>query len=236
MKDSPSPSDGRRTRWVRPRERGVVTLELIIALPAIMLFIMSVFQVTHDRTARQLVAHAAQRGARAAAIWQAEPGVDLRAKAREAAALTLVPISPAIAEPTAQGLGQSLATRLTAHGGDGAGPPPRDERWSVQTALDGGIHIGQRAAAKADYALRATMVREVTRAPRGGPVTVHVEYAFYCGMPFAAWFYCDSWAELPWRWRTSDHLGAAAGLSKKGRYLIIESTATHIAAPLPGGG
>lgn len=222
-----------RSRAAFTRMRGVVTLEFIIALPAILLFLMAVFQVTHGHAARQLVGQAAARAARAAtlSIVEARPEKSRERDAHIAAALTLTPIAPPIGTPPPNSPAPALAVRL---GKLGASPGDRRliERWSLAGAFDGDLDAPTRGAAKLNQALRATRVVSIEPAPLGGGRTrVVIEHAFYCGLPFASVAFCDAYGELDPVWHDHRHLG---GLSLHGRYLILRGEGSFVTPPQPG--
>lgn len=229
----PSSVDPHRRVRAAARMRGVVTLEFIIALPAILLFLMAVFQVTHGHAARQLVGQAAQRAARAASLSTTE-GHPAKARERNvhlAAALTLTPIAPPIATPPPDSPSGALATRL---GKLGASPADRRliERWSLADAFDSDLDAPTRGVAKFNQALRATRIVSIEPAPpSGGRTRVVIEHAFYCGLPFASFAFCDAYGELDPLWHDRRQLG---GLSPRGRYLILRGEASFITPPQPG--
>lgn len=227
--------------------RGVVALEFIVAFPAIILFLMGVFQIMHGQVARMLADQAAHRAARAASLWLTELEADhisehdARQRIRLAAAQTMVPVAPPTGRATPLNLGGDAMDAVTPHravlamAGAGNRPDQRRmrEKWSADLAFDADLDLDNRGPLKMIHAIQATRIDDFTLDHATGRAEVTIEYAYHCPFPVAGLFYCSSMAELPGRWPADL---ARIGLSLDGRYRIIRARSSFAVAPRPENG
>lgn len=248
----------RRGRVARTRMRGVVALEFIVAFPAVMLFLLGVFQIMHGQVARLMVSQASHRAARAASLWITEcelgtfaagaictggaaagpapfaGGNEIEDRIRAAAALVLAPLAPPIGNNTPVSRAGDAPAHVMAMAGLGARAEldawRERHHWSADRAYDTDVSLDGRGVSKLITAYDTTRVVYYGHDDATGRARVVIEHAYSCGFPLASLFYCHAFESLPPGWRA--HL-SNRGLPQSGRYRIMRAPATHAMAPLP---
>ena len=156
-------------RRARRRQRGVASVEWLLASMPFFVVFMGVMQYALASLARVTVEYAAFSAARAAVVWLPREESGTGGDPTTAAAFPLIPLSPAVDH----------------------GPV------SVAEYL-GSSHIDTEVLARAGYARRATVV-DVTPAHPGwnDDVTVEVAYLYSCKVPIGKQVMCKRFADLP---------------------------------------
>jgi len=223
----------------RPRrsQGGVVTMEFVVAFGTVLTLLLGLLQVAHGYVARLLVTNAAERAARAAAVWTQEVQIgaatntDLVERATAAAALALAPVSPPIGRPIGRGAAaQPFVSVAQAVGAGQQTPAKAFTGWSAAKAVDADVNAKGRPLSKLAYAFHATDVQ----VQQGGDdrVSVTVKYAYYCPFPLANIFYGLELSEVGGDWQSRLSQGGAPPVS---RVRIIEATQEHFVSPRPEG-
>jgi hypothetical protein len=153
----------------RRRDRGVTSVEWLIASVPFFVVFMGVLQLAMASMARVTVEYSAFSAARAAVVWLPRETAGTGGDINTAAAFSLIPLSPDVDR----------------------GPV------SLARAL-GRSRIESELLDRAGYALRATVV-EVTPARPGwnDPVTTEVAYLYSCKVPIGKQFVCKRFGDLP---------------------------------------
>lgn len=157
----------------RRRERGVVSVEWLIACGPFLVVVMGVMQYALASQARVAVEYAAFSAARAAVVWLPRQDDGTGGDPSTAAAFPLVALSPEVD----RGL------------------------VSVSDYL-GRSRIESQIIARAAYARRATAV-DIKNASPGwnDPVTVEIGYLYSCKVPIGKQILCKRFSEIPGDWQ-----------------------------------
>ena len=152
----------------------MASIELLIAIFPFLVLYLGVVQLALASAAKVAVQHAAFTAARAAVVWiPRESGAGAGGDVRAAAALPMVPLSPAV----------------------DSGP------LAVSDYLSNG-NPERAFAAKAAYARAATAVVWTPKAPRwNDEITVEVGHLFACQVPIAKQIVCKKVDEIDAAWR-----------------------------------
>ena len=157
----------------RRRDRGVVSVEWLIACGPFLVVVMGVMQYALASQARVAVEYAAFSAARAAVVWLPREDDGTGGDPSTAAAFPLVALSPAVD-----------------HG-----------QVSVADYL-GRSQIESQIVARATYARRATAVDLPSGKPGwNDPVTVEVGYLYSCKVPIGKQLMCKRFGDLDGAWR-----------------------------------
>ena len=157
----------------RRRERGVVSVEWLIACPPFLVVVMGIMQYALASQARVAVEYAAFSAARAAVVWLPREDEGTGGDPSTAAAFPLVALSPEVD-----------------HG-----------QVTVADYL-GRSQIESQIVARAAYARRATAVDLPAGNPGwNDPVTVTVGYLYSCKIPIGKQILCKRFGDIPAEWR-----------------------------------
>lgn len=157
----------------RRRQRGVVSVEWLIACAPFFVVFMGVMQYALASQARVAVEYAAFSAARAAVVWLPREDDGTGGDPSTAAAFPLVALSPEVD-----------------HG-----------KVSVSDYL-GRSQIEGQIVARAAYARRATAVDVRPQHPGWNePVTVEVGYLYSCKVPIGKQIMCKRFGDLPGGWQ-----------------------------------
>jgi len=160
-------------RPLRRRDRGVVSVEWLIASGPFLVVVMGVMQYALASQARVAVEYAAFSAARAAVVWLPREDEGTGGDPSTAAAFPLVALSPEVD-----------------HG-----------LVSVADYL-GRSQIESQIMARATYARRATAVDMPQGNPGwNDPVTVTVGYLYSCKVPIGKQLLCKRFSDIPAEWR-----------------------------------
>jgi TadE-like protein len=153
----------------RRRERGVVSVEFLIASAPFFVVLMGVMQYALASVARVSVEYAAFSAARAAVVWLPREEEGTGGDPSTAAAFPLIPLSPEVD-----------------HG-----------KVSVADYL-GKSQIMSQLDARASYARQATVVDITPQNPGwNDDVTVEVAYLYSCKVPIGKQIMCRRFGDLP---------------------------------------
>lgn len=157
----------------RRRERGVVSVEWLIACGPFFVLFMGMVQYALASQARVAVEYAAFSAARAAVVWLPREEDGTGGDVSTAAAFPLVTISP------------------------------ERDRGKVSLAdYFGRSQIESQIMARAGYARRATAVEIRPERPGwNDPVTVEVGYLYSCKVPIGKQIMCQRFGDIPAEWR-----------------------------------
>lgn len=153
----------------RRRQRGVVSVEFLIASAPFFVVLMGVMQYALASMARVAVEYAAFSAARAAVVWLPREEAGTGGDPSTAAAFPLIPLSPEVD-----------------HG-----------KVSVGDYLGNG-RIASQVAARATYARQSTVVDITPQHPGwNDDVTVEVAYLYSCKVPIGKQIMCRRFGDLP---------------------------------------
>lgn len=230
-------------RRARSSQGGVVSMEFVVTFAMVLTLLMGLLQVAHGYVARIMVTSAAERAARAAAVWsqeaasgQASPS-DVVEHATAAAALALTPISPPIGRATGRGAKATPFVQASQSVGAGRQAAPQAfAGWSADRALDADTEPRGRPLSKLAYAFHATQVEVQGGGAGSDRVVVQLKYAYYCPFPLANVLYGLTLGEAGTAggesWASRLIQGGAPDAS---RVRILDATQEHFVSPAPEG-
>ena len=227
----------------RTSQGGAISMEFVVTFATVLTLLMGLLQVAHGYVARIMVTSAAERAARAAAVWSQEVAIgqasqqDVVEHATAAAALALTPISPPIGRTTGRGAKAPPFVQASQSVGAGQQAAPQAfAGWSADRALDADTEPRGRPMSKLAYAFHATQVEVQGGGAGSDRVKVHLEYAYYCPFPFANVLYGLTLGEAGSAggesWASRLIQGGAPNAS---RVRIIKADQEHFASPEPQG-